>query len=89
MHVRRLVAPSLKVLPAVVIVVAALVQVETQVRTSGETARSKPVPDAVTMLARADSPASHDARRGRALESAATHSKRDLDLRVLSTRAMR
>jgi hypothetical protein len=85
MHLRRLLAPSLKVLPAVVIVVAALFQV----RTFGEMARSKPAPDAVTMLARADTRAPHELRRGRALEAAATRSKRELDLRDLATRAVR
>jgi hypothetical protein len=85
MNLRRLLAPSLKVLPAIVIAVAALFQC----RTFGEMARSKPVPDAVKLLARAETHSPREPRRGRALEAAGTHSKRDLDMRDLATRAVR
>jgi len=85
MNLRPLVARALKVLPAVVIVVAALFQA----RTFGEIVRAKPAPDAISLLARADVRPPHERLRGRALEAAGTRSRRELDTRELAGRAVR
>jgi hypothetical protein len=85
MNLRPLVARALKVLPAVVIVVAALFQA----RTFGGIVRSQPAPDAVTMLARSEVRGLHDVRRGRALESTGTRTRRELDALQLGVRAVR
>jgi hypothetical protein len=85
MNLRPLVARALKVLPAVVIVVAALFQA----RTFGGIVRSQPAPAAVTMLARADFRTLLEVRRGRALESTGTRTRRELDRLQLTARAVR